>query len=636
MEHLADSQVSRRPWLRSLWALVLLVLLGGQAWQTLGLFGPEQPWQRLGNDQPILSGRHALHLYHGCLGAGSLWERGTLSCYDPAFQAGYPKTPVFDSGSRPAELFLALAGGTYRPEAYKVGLAVCCLLMPLLLAVAAHGAGLGGGAVCLATAAGLLASWSTPGRYMLELGDLDWWLGAGLLVAAAGLLVRFHQVPGGLCWVGLLLVGLGGWFLKPVLMAGLLPLLLVYYLTVGTRHGLAWHAALLAALAGGVLVNLTWLRDALAHWWICTPPQAAGSLLRHRTPQTLWEAPLWGDCADRGLAVVLLGAACVGVGLWNGSQQRAAARLFGLGAGGMLALALAGIAWEPLSRLGTERLLVPALWFAAVPTAHAVAQAFHLAGRWTGGAWRGGVLVGGLLALGGLAAKSTLVILAGRACEPRPLSIGLGPEREELLGTLRSHTTTEARILWEDGVAWPDGGGWTALLPVLTGRAYLGGLDPQSAIEHSYATLKRGVLAGRPLAGWSNAELEDFCRRYHLGWVACWSPAAVARFRAWPGAELLTTLPGETPGCLFQLKPTSFVLKGQARLLHADCRHIALADVVPEDGKVVLSLHYQAGLTVSTGRVRIERDPDPNDPIPFIRLRLTGPVARVVLTWEEW
>jgi hypothetical protein len=25
--------------------------------------------------------------------------------FDPAFHAGYPKTPVFDSGSRPAELF---------------------------------------------------------------------------------------------------------------------------------------------------------------------------------------------------------------------------------------------------------------------------------------------------------------------------------------------------------------------------------------------------------------------------------------------------------------------------------------------------------------------------------------------------
>ena len=59
------------------------------------------------DDRPIVSGGHPLHLYHGFLGARSLRERGTASCYDPAFNAGYPKTPVFDSGSRPAELMLA-------------------------------------------------------------------------------------------------------------------------------------------------------------------------------------------------------------------------------------------------------------------------------------------------------------------------------------------------------------------------------------------------------------------------------------------------------------------------------------------------------------------------------------------------
>src|SRR5262245_31670086 len=77
------------------WSLVLLGLLAGQVWLTLGLFGPDRFWYRLLNDQPIVSGRHPLHLYHGYLGARSLLEHGTLCCYDPAFQAGYPKTPVF-------------------------------------------------------------------------------------------------------------------------------------------------------------------------------------------------------------------------------------------------------------------------------------------------------------------------------------------------------------------------------------------------------------------------------------------------------------------------------------------------------------------------------------------------------------
>ena len=54
------------------------------------------------------------------LGAEAFAERSTPCCYDPAFQAGYPKTPVFDSGSRPAELFLFLAGARYSPAAATI------------------------------------------------------------------------------------------------------------------------------------------------------------------------------------------------------------------------------------------------------------------------------------------------------------------------------------------------------------------------------------------------------------------------------------------------------------------------------------------------------------------------------------
>jgi hypothetical protein len=75
-------------------------------------------------------------------------------------------------------------------------------------------------------------------------------------------------------------------------------------------------------------------------------------------------------------------------------------------------------------------------------------------------------------------------------------------------------------------------------------------------------------------------------------------------------------------------------LKGHARLLCADTQHIALADVHPEDGRVVLSMHYQPGLHISPSRVEIEKEPDPYDPIPFIRLRMPGPVARLTLTWQ--
>src|SRR5262245_49589718 len=143
--HLAAMSDSGRPGAGAgdhpAWLLALAALLAWQAWLTLGLFGRDRPWERLLGDAPVLSGRHPLHLDHGHLGARARWERGTPSCYDPAFCAGYPKTPVFDGGSRPAEVALALVGARYSPAAYKVGHALLCASAPLLLFGAARGVG---------------------------------------------------------------------------------------------------------------------------------------------------------------------------------------------------------------------------------------------------------------------------------------------------------------------------------------------------------------------------------------------------------------------------------------------------------------------------------------------------------------
>ena len=119
------------------WLLAVAGLVLAQAGLALVPFGP-RPAAAPGDDRPLVSGRHPLHLYHGALGSQTFYRTGATACFDPSFQAGYPKTPVFDGGSRPAELFLALAGGGYRPAAYKIGLFVCLLFVPVALVVAAR------------------------------------------------------------------------------------------------------------------------------------------------------------------------------------------------------------------------------------------------------------------------------------------------------------------------------------------------------------------------------------------------------------------------------------------------------------------------------------------------------------------
>jgi hypothetical protein len=301
-------------------------------WMVLSLFGPDDPWGRLWNDEPILSGRHPLHLYHGWLGSQALLARGKPCCFDPGFQAGYPKTPVFDGGSRPAELCLLLAGGVYRPAAYKIGLALWCAVVPLVLAAAARGAGLDRAAACLATFLGLLVWWGAPARSALEAGNLDLLLAAPAAVLQAGLVIRFDRAPGLLTWLGILASGAAGWFAHPLFFALLLPLVLVFLLSVANRHRLVWHLALLAGLLGAVAVNGFWLIDWVSHLWIREPLHLESRLLSHRTFHTLWNALFWGEPADRALALALAAAAVVGAGCLNQCRQRPAARFLGLGA----------------------------------------------------------------------------------------------------------------------------------------------------------------------------------------------------------------------------------------------------------------------------------------------------------------
>jgi hypothetical protein len=71
-----------------IWLILLAALTGWQVWLTLGLFGPDRPWERMLGPDPIVSGRHPLHLYHGWLGARSFLEHGCPCCYDPSFQWG--------------------------------------------------------------------------------------------------------------------------------------------------------------------------------------------------------------------------------------------------------------------------------------------------------------------------------------------------------------------------------------------------------------------------------------------------------------------------------------------------------------------------------------------------------------------
>ena len=633
-------------WLRLLAGILVVVgLLGWQTWITLGLFG-DAPWTNLTNDLPLMSGAHPANLTRARLAAQALHEAGTLCFYDPNNQIGYPNTPIFD-GCRFADLFLfaiaELPGGhKLAPEtAYKFCLVTLCLAAPLLLLLACWGAGLDIWATAIACSLGLAVWWGPHGRTAIEAGDAEILLGSLAVLAHVALLIRFNRNPGLRVWAGLFVTGAFGWLAQPMLFPIALPLLLIYYLSAGVRHAFPWHLALFAAEAGAIGVNVPWLTDWVNYWWLRAEFPNTHDMLPHRTPATIWEAPIWGGPGHRALAVFLFASAAVGFAIWHRTRCRPAARLLGLGAIELLVLALLGISWEPMGQMGAAIFLSPALWFACLPAAHGWTQVISGLARNNLGRF--------VLVLCGLGLGAALCVGRGEckmvegcilhAIRTEPLDFGLTPERQELVATLQQYTTKNARILWEDRKQPRKTSRWSVMLSSLTDRSFLGGVDPDGVLEISSISFLSESLERRRISDWSDRSLHEYCKRYDVGWVVAWSPSVIERFRRWSAVEREIPVKDDVAGVLFVLKPQggAFVMKGQAELLEMDAMHISLANVEPDPvtGEVVLNLHYIAGLRATPSRVQVDAEPSGQDPIGFIRLKMTDDTQRLTLTWDR-
>lgn len=620
---------------RPQWLLAVAGLVVAQAGLALALFGPERTTSVLLDDRPVLSGRHPLHLYHGALGSDAFRRAGATTVYDPAFQAGYPKTPVFDGGCRPAELFLVAAGGGYRPAAYKVGLFVCLLLVPPAFVLAGRGAGLPAGASIMAGIGGIVLCWSGPVRGMIEAGEFDFLMAGLAVLIFVPWLGRYARWFGVDSWLVLAAVAAAGWYAHPVVWFGLVPVVVAYYVVVAPRQELAWHLGLAGITVAGIAPNAWWLADWCRYWWLRGPSPD------DHIPLPTWEAIAGtphdyltlAACAPAGVVLTALGVAGL-VGVWR-SGHRGAAGLLLVTTLMTLAAARLLTAWPRVPPGAADRLVPLAAGFLAPPVALAgwwLLNRVRLGGPATVAAVLGLVVVGWADGPGRPLAGAT-------GLRTDPLLVGLTDEQRELLSVIDTHTTADARILWDETTDHRPGWNWSALLPVFTGRAYLGGLDPDAGTEFSFCGLRDGRLNGRPVGEWTDAELAEFCRWYNVGWVVCRTADAADRWKAFPGAKPVARLAeGGRPVVVYSLdRPKSFVLTGTATWAAAGPDRVSLTDVAPDaDGWVTLSLHHLDGLRAYPSYVEIRHwaaDPTGRDPLPHVRLRPHGPVPRVTLVW---
>ena len=651
----------------------LILVLVGHAWLASRLF---PGWGAIVDPAtPVVVVDHAIHEYHGALGAGFAREAGTTWGYDPSFMAGYPETPVWDSSSNLAILFDLLGGapGSYRP--YKVGLFLASILGVVALAAGARAAGLGWGEAAVAAGLASLYFWVGYPVVLWRSGlfaFLTAAIGSGLLL---GLCVRFDRAPTRAGWILLAAAGAGLFFAHvtaPILVGGGA---LAFYATVARRHGRRWHLAILAAVGVTVLLNLVWLVPLWRFRWLRV---GSGLFMTTDSARFLLDYYLSPSVDGRtGLALLVLGT--VGLIGWGVGDRRPAAAAFGGAIVALVALTALGSLWGPTRVLEPLRFRVAFCYLLALPAASTLVLGPGRLSRWLGGG-RAARWAVGLACLAGLGTWGWLDRDYFRAAgswlaERRPLVVGHAPEARALAGWIRAATDPSARILLEDQLRLlertdAESTHWTPLLPAMLApetRQFVGGLYQTAFIRHhQMAAFGDFQLGDRPIDEWSPAQLDDYARRYNLGWVACWSPLSRYTFDHHPGAARVGTLPrlatpgrppannehertalirragldvarryigeGESSYALYRLdRPHSYFLRGRGRIVAVAPNRVELADVEPDAaGVAVLSLHW-----LDTWRAEpaatIGPEPAGDDPVPFVRIESSRPIPRLVL-----
>jgi len=618
----SDPARVRSPAARWLTGTSLLALFVGHVWLTLQLFGPIDLWQNLTNNEPIISGRHGSILLYSGPDVGQL--------YDASSYAGYPRSSVGPCELSVADRFLRLTGRRIDPITYKLGLVIIWSSLPLVLWLSASALRLPALARLVTVAGGVLVIWSGPFHRMIADGSPGLAVAVAAVTGGLALLDRWRKWPCPLTWCGLVACFAAGWSAHAPVWGAFAGLSLGWWAAAGRGQSWVWHFGLLMANASAFILGYASWADWLHDWWLRLPISPV-------SPSVFVPAEGLPPAADRLIgtatwasAATLVVAAVVGAGQrWTGGGR---CPLLSAAVGAALAFGAAVATSRWLPAISPSLLLAIALWLALLPAA---ALATDVLARVEPGSTIGVGIASALFLFvaGVLAQKPPVGDPIGWG--PRPLAVGLPVDARQVEDVLRRTTTSTARILWEDFGHRSDLG-WAALLPSRLGRAFIGGSDPSGALDYAACALRDGQLAGRLLAAWTDEELEAYCRRYNVGWIVCASNVAGDRFARWPAAVPVATPDGAAGWRVFEIRrPHSYLLKGQASDYDASAGRVTFKNVVPENGEVVISLHYMAGCRARPSWVRVERDLDPYDPIPFVRLCMPGPASRVTLTWDR-
>lgn len=137
---------------------------------------------------------------------------------------------------------------------------------------------------------------------------------------------------------------------------------------------------------------------------------------------------------------------------------------------------------------------------------------------------------------------------------------------------------------------------------------------------------------GKSIELWSQNDLTSFATDWNIGWVCAFQSVSIQRLLAIPKAVVVADLP--QGGKLIRLpRQFNYCKRGQAQVTFTGQRRLTLTNVVPEDGQVVLCLHYHATMHTMNNKVRLDTWQHAYDGIPMLRIRLAGPMERLTIEW---
>jgi len=203
----------------------------------------------------------------------------------------------------------------------------------------------------------------------------------------------------------------------------------------------------------------------------------------------------------------------------------------------------------------------------------------------------------------------------------------------ELSEWIKENTKPDGRILVENSDFESShqyyGTHFPYLLPLLTGREYIGNYSFYATSPDSFSSFACGFLFRTPISEYTPDTAAPYLSLYNVKWVVAWSKKSRLFFASAP--KYFTFRKQIDKFYIFETnRAGNFFIKGSGTIT-AEPNRIELQDLKPEDGEVVISYHWMKYLKAAPD-ITVDKTLLLRDPVGFITLH--DPPERVEIVTD--